>query len=121
MPWVAVGALTLSAAARLGVMRFKTGRRAWASANEGRLHFVFAVLTFALTYLAIDSATVILSTGAASLLAVSLTTLRWIAAVSIVGCLLTMIPRLRAAFGLFERAFLVSTMLWLVLAALRLT
>ena len=119
--WFAVGALALSVPARLGVMRFKTGRGAWASAAEGRLHFVFAVLTFVLTYIAIHAATVALSTGAASSLAVSLTTLRWIAAASLAACLLTMIPRFRAAFGLFERVFLGSTVLWFALAALRLT
>jgi hypothetical protein len=118
---LAVGALALSVLARLGVMRFKTGRGSWAPSGEGRLHLVFAVLSFACSYTVIHDATGALSAGAPALFAISLIALRWIAAASLAACLLTMIPRLRAAFGMFERAFLGSTMLWFVLAALRLT
>jgi hypothetical protein len=40
--------------------------------------------------------------------------LRWISLVALILLIVTLLPRWRVVFGLFERAFLVSTSLWLL-------
>ncbi|MFT3720001.1 DUF998 domain-containing protein [Pseudorhodoferax sp.] len=89
------------------------------STRSGKLHLVFAIASFAAAYTAIANATAALAHGAPAWLAAGLASVRWLAMVSLTGVVVTMLPKLKRAFGAFERAFLFSTMLWFLLASVR--
>ncbi|MFD1881141.1 hypothetical protein [Paracoccus pacificus] len=121
-PFWAWASLAAMAVLRIGIVAFRTGDGSETRAAESRLHLVFAVLTFALAYRAVSAGTpaarAIFGANAGSLLAA----LDWVATAALFGvvaCLL--IAPLRRWFGLAERAFLFSTLLWFALVALCLT
>ncbi len=120
-PRAAVYCLGALAILRLGVFAFKTDEGAFGRTREGMIHLVFAILTFTLAYevVSIGGPTALSITGGAP--NVALAALGWIVPVSLALVVVTMVlPRLRAVFGLAERAFLVSTLLWFLLVAVRL-
>ena len=119
-PRVAIYCLGALAVLRLGVLAFKTDEGSFGRTREGVIHLVFAILTFTLAY-------EVVSFGGQTALAITsgilngaLAALGWIVPVSLALVVATTLPRWRALFGLAERAFLVSTLLWLLLLAARL-
>lgn len=119
-PRLAIYCLGALAVVRLGVFAFKTDEGAFGRTREGVIHLVFAVLTFTLAY-------EVVSFGGQTALAITsgilngaFAALGWIVPVSLALVVATMLPRWRALFGLAERAFLVSTLLWFLLLAVRL-
>lgn len=119
-PRAAAYCLGALAILRLGVFAFKTDEAAFGRTREGLIHLVFAVLTFTLAY-------EVVSLGGSTALEITagpvntaFAVLGWIVPVSLALVVVTMLPRLRGFFGLAERAFLVSTLLWFGLLAARL-
>ncbi|MCX5562927.1 DUF998 domain-containing protein [Streptomyces sp. NBC_00038] len=107
--------LYLVPATRLGMALFRTDLEGEKLTRTGRLHYLFAIAAFAFTYAAISGMTPRLTSVSPWQSADGLlSALRWIALVSLVLLIVTLLPRLRTIFGLFERAFLVSTNLWFV-------
>lgn len=105
---------------RLGVLAFKADEGSFGRTREGIVHLVFAVASFTLAYEAVSfGGQTALSITTGPLHAV-LAALGWVVPVSLAFVVATMLPGLRAFFGLAERAFLVSTSLWFLLLALRL-
>lgn len=107
--------LYLVPAMRLGMAIFRTDLEGEKLTPTGRLHYLFAVAAFAFTYAAISGMTPRLTSVSPWQSADGLlSALQWIALVSLVLLVVTLLPRLRTIFGLFERAFLVSTNLWFI-------
>lgn len=107
--------LYLVPATRLGMAVFRTDLEGEKLTPTGRLHYLFAIAAFAFTYAAISGMTPRLTSVSPWQSADGLlSALQWIALVSLVLLIVTLLPRLRTIFGLFERAFLVSTNLWFV-------
>jgi hypothetical protein len=119
-PRAAAYCLGALAVLRLGVFAFRTDEGAFGRTREGLIHLAFAVLTFTLAYevVSLGGPTALEITGGP--LRAAFAVLGWIVPVSLALVVVTMLPRLRACFGLAERAFLVSTLLWFGLLALRL-
>ena len=106
------------AVARVGAVAFPTDLEGEAATTHGRLHYFFAIATFALVYMTIDVVTPILSADPrAPALHAVWPALRWIAAIALAGVVLTMFRPGRAIFGVVERGFLFSTGIWFLLAA----
>ncbi len=103
---------------RIGVLRFRTNLEGETATPEGRLHYVFAVLTFALTYMVVAAAGPATDAIASSGVSELLDALAWIAAAGLAAVLVTLLPPLRQLFGLAERVFLLSTVLWLLCLSL---
>ncbi|MER7247673.1 DUF998 domain-containing protein [Kribbella sp. NPDC000426] len=104
---------------RVGMLRFPTDLEGQRLTRSGRLHYLFAIAAFALTYSAIAEMTPELgSFGAWESASGLLSVLRLVALVSLVLLVIALVPRLRVVFGLFERAFLLSTNLWFLTAGL---
>jgi hypothetical protein len=101
---------------RIGVARFKTDLEGQVRTREGRLHYVFAILNFAFAYTAIENATPIFIADDAtfpSLLGI----LRYIAMISLIGVVVTVFKPLRRFFGVIERIFILSTLVWFLIAS----
>lgn len=113
--------LILAALARVGVALFPTDPGHELSSRRGRIHMAFAVATFALTYMALDvAADVFLMQGGESWIAQTFIFLRWAAMLSLVAVVLSLAAPFRRVFGLAERAFLLSTAVFMLLAAFQL-
>ena len=105
--------LLVMVAARIGVSTFKTDLEGEKRTRQGTLHYLFATLTFALAYAVIDNATPLLTTlGTLALPNWWLAFLRFTAAVSLVGVVITVFRPLRRFFGPVERVFILSNILW---------
>lgn len=120
-PRAAAYCLGALAVLRLGIFAFKTDEGAFGRTREGIIHLVFAVVTFTLAYevVSISGPTALAISGGALHSAFAL--LSWIVPVSLALVVVTMVlSGLRAFFGLAERAFLVSTLLWFLLLSARL-
>jgi hypothetical protein len=119
-PAPAIYCLGALAVLRLGVFAFKTDEGAFGRTREGIIHLVLAALTFTLAYevVSFGGQTALAITSGALNGAFAL--LGWIVPVSLALVVATMLPRGRAFFGLAERAFLVSTLLWFLLLSARL-
>jgi len=113
---VAVVCMGLLLLLRVGVIHVPTDRPGMAKSTMGRVHLLFAIATFAVTYIAVASATPALDAVAPAWLAVVLSYTRIAAMLSLVGVVVTMLAPLRRVFGLTERAFLLTTMLWFLAA-----
>lgn len=104
---------------RVGMLKFPTDLEGQRLTRSGRLHYLFAVAAFALTYSAIAGMTPELgSVGAWEPASGVLSVLRLVALVSLVLLVIALVPRLRVVFGLFERVFLLSTNLWFLTAGI---
>jgi len=112
--------LALLAILRIGVLRFRTDIEGEAVTREGKLHYVFAIVTFALTYMIVSTSQPTLDTFANPPLNAVLGGLGWIVTAALVGVVTTLLPPLRRVFGLAERIFLLSTASWLLLLAVTL-
>jgi hypothetical membrane protein len=110
--------LGLVSAARIGESLFPTTVEGQKLTRTGAMHYLFAILTFGLTYAAISDLTPDLvklypwhsHRGA----------LDWLSGAILVGLILVLaalLPRLRHVFGLPERFFLAVTYIWLVIVA----
>jgi hypothetical protein len=110
--------LLVMAALRLGVLAFPTDLEGRRLTGTGRLHYVFAVASFALAYMAIDVLNPIALPVVANWASPVLAGLYWIVAAALAGVVICLIPALRRIFGLVERVFLVSVILWSAVFAL---
>lgn len=100
---------------RMGMVRFPTDLEGHSLTPAGRRHYAFAIAAFAFTYAAISGMTSRLTSpspwsSAHGLLSV----LDWVTMVALILVVVTLLPPLRRVFGLFERAFLLSSNLWLI-------
>ena len=99
--------------ARIGVSTFKTDLEGEKRTRQGTFHYLFATLTFALAYVVIDNATPLLtSLSTLELPNWWLVGLRFAAAVSLIGVVVTVFRPLRKFFGPIERVFILSNILW---------
>ncbi|GLQ10288.1 membrane protein [Devosia yakushimensis] len=109
--------LLAMAAFRLGVLAFPTDIEGERLTRNGKLHYGFAIASFALTYMAIDVLHPIALPLVADWARWVLSGLRWAVTLSLGGVVICLIPALRRVFGLFERIYLLSTALWLGILA----
>lgn len=119
-PRPAIYCLGALAVLRLGVFAFKTDEGAFGRTREGVIHLVFAVITFTLAYEVVSFGGQTALAITSGILNSAFAALGWIVPVSLALVVSTMLPRWRALFGLAERAFLISTLLWFLLLAVRL-
>lgn len=110
--------LLVMAALRLGVLAFPTDLEGQRLTKTGRLHYLFAIASFALAYMAIDVLNPVGLPLVANWASPMLAGLYWIVAASLAGVVICLVPALRRIFGLVERAFLVSVLLWSAVFAL---
>lgn len=110
--------MLLMVAARVGLLLFKTNLEGEKMTTTGRLHYLFAVLNFAFAYMVIADATPILSSMTAAWVQSLLGAIKVIAAVSLGGVVVTLLKPLRPIFGIVERTFLLSVMVWFLCASL---
>jgi hypothetical protein len=111
--------LILIAVARIGMTAFSTDLEGQGHSRTGLIHYVFAIAALTFTYLAIsDMTSVLRSLSSAPWTHGPLHVTGALVEPELVVVVITMIPRLRQAFGLFERLFLLTTNVWFVLAAL---
>lgn len=110
--------LVLLALVRLGVLVFPTDLEGMPLTRAGKLHYAFAITSFALLYMAIDvlHPLAIGQIGGPALAA--LADLRPVITWSLIGVIVCLAPPLRRVFGLAERAYLLSALLWLIVFAL---
>jgi hypothetical protein len=100
---------------RVGMARFPTDLEGEKSSPTGLIHYGFAVAAFAFTYSAISGMTPTLTSLSPWQAAHGmLSALDSVALISLVLLIVTLVPRLRKIFGLFERLFLISTNAWFV-------
>lgn len=109
------------AALRLGVLAFPTDLEGRRLTGTGKLHYLFAIASFALAYMAIDVLNPVALPVVANWASPILAGLYWIVAASLAGVVICLIPALRRIFGLVERIFLVSVLLWSAVFALAAT
>jgi hypothetical protein len=109
------------AALRLGVLAFPTDLEGQRLTGTGKLHYLFAIASFALAYMAIDVLNPVALPVVANWVSPILAGLYWIVAASLAGVVICLIPALRRIFGLVERIFLVSVLLWSAVFALAAT
>ncbi|GAA5502765.1 hypothetical protein Dxin01_02512 [Deinococcus xinjiangensis] len=110
--------ILLMVAARVGLLLFKTDLEGEKMTTAGRLHYLFAVLNFAFAYMVIADATPMLSSMTAAWVQILLGAIKVLAAVSLAGVVITLLKPLRRVFGLIERVFLASVMVWFLCASL---
>ena len=111
--------LIAMAVLRIGVLAFPTDLEGERLTWNGKLHYLFAIASFALIYMAIDALQA--STGLLQLdsgVLPILTGLKWLITFSLIGVVVCMLPRLRKVFGAVERVFLGTTLFWLGLFAI---
>ena len=109
------------AALRLGVLAFPTDLEGQRLTGAGKLHYLFAIASFALAYMAIDVLNPVALPVVGNWASPILAGLYWIVAASLAGVVICLIPALRRIFGLVERIFLVSVLLWSAVFALAAT
>lgn len=104
---------------RAGMALFPTDLEGAKLTRTGRRHYLFAIAAFAFTYVAISGMTPRLgSLPPWHSVHGWLSVLYWVILVSLVLLVITLYPPLRRFFGVFERAFLLSTNLWLITAGI---
>lgn len=121
-PFAPAAAWCLAALAvlRLGVFAFRADEGSLGHTRRGLVHLAFAVATFTLAYEVVSLGGPTALALTAGPLHAALAALGWIVPFSLALVVMTMLPRLRAFFGLAERAFLLTTLLWSLLLAMRL-
>jgi hypothetical protein len=110
--------LLVMAALRLGVLAFPTDLEGQRLTGTGKLHYLFAIASFALAYMAIAVLNPVALPFAAEWVSPVLAGLYWMVAASLAGVVICLVPVLRRIFGLVERVFLVSVLLWSAVFAL---
>lgn len=117
VPPVVVFSLVVLLAARVAIAAVPTDAKGEKSSARGRAHLALAVIVFAAGYTALDNAT---PSFAALPFFAALSVLRWVCAGSLVAVVATMLLPGKRYFGLAERGFLVSMLLWFLVASLSL-
>ncbi len=112
--------LLLLALIRPGVLAFPTDLEGTPLTRTGRLHYAFAIASFALLYMAIDVLHPVAIGQIDGPALIALSGLRRVITWSLIGVVVCLAPPLRKTFGLVERAYLLSTLLWLIVFALSL-
>jgi hypothetical protein len=110
--------LLVMAALRLGVLAFPTDLEGQRLTGTGKLHYLFAIASFALAYMAIDVLNPVALSIVAQWASPVLAGLYWIVAASLACVVICLVPALRRVFGLVERIFLISVLLWSAVFAL---
>lgn len=117
---LAVGiALIVLAVTVLAVMVFPTDLEGERLTRTGVLHYVAAIAQFAILY-ALTGNFVRLAGHDEGLMPFAgiLTVLQWVVLAALIGVVVTLVPRWRRSFGLFERAFLLSTLAFYLVVAI---
>jgi hypothetical protein len=109
--------LLLMAFSRVGVSLFKTDLEGSPRTKTGVLHYLFAILTFSFAYTAIANATPVLIANEAAWLGSMASILQFVAMIALAGIVITVFKPLRRYFAIVERLFLLSTLLWFLLAS----
>lgn len=99
---------------RVGVFAVPADSRNQPASLSGRIHLLFAIAAFAATYTAIANATPYFADARAFAFLVAC---RYTAMLGLACVVVTMFSPLKRFFGLAERAFLFSTMVWFLLAS----
>ncbi len=114
-PWWITAYLVALGLFRTGVLAFPTDLPGAARTGTGRLHMAFAIVSFALAYMAVAAS----APAYAYLTPPGLgAVLSWVAAIALAGVVVTLVLRWRRAFAVIERIFLLSTALSFLLPAL---
>ena len=110
--------LILLVPARLGVALFPTDLEGKPRTRSGILHYLFAIISFALVYTVVRDMTPVLQTSPAwSPIRGVLCFLAILVLPALIAVIVTLLPALRRIFGLFERIFLLTTTGWLLLVS----
>jgi hypothetical protein len=111
--------LGLIALTRIAMSLFPTDIEGKHLTRTGILHYIFAILAFTFTYMAISNMTPVLGTlNSWQQAQKPLMWLAWAVLPELILVIITMFRPLRHIFGLFERLFLLTTNVWLILVAL---
>ncbi|MEO8249245.1 MAG: DUF998 domain-containing protein [Burkholderiales bacterium] len=111
---VAIGLVVL-VVARVAVIAVPTDAKGQGTSLRGMFHLFLAVIVFAATYTVIANAAPLF---AAMPLKAALDAMQLLCMLSLAGVVVTMLPPLKRLFGLFERAFLLSMLIWFELASM---
>jgi hypothetical protein len=111
--------LLLMVVSRLGVVLFPTDLEGQKRSRRGRLHYLFAIGTFCFAYTAIANATEpAVALYHAPVLDLLLVVFKYVALIALAATVITMARPLRHFFGLCERVFIVSTIVWFLTMSL---
>jgi len=111
--------LVLMIVARTGVSIWPTDAEGHPVTASGRIHLLFAIVSFTFTYMAVTRiADVLPAVDHWPGFQTSWSPFRWLVSASLAATVATMLRPLRAWFGLAERAFLILTPLFFLTAAL---
>ena len=98
---------------RLGLMLFKTDIEGTKLTRKGFIHYFFAILSFAAVYMFINSsADELMAHQQFQQLQTVVSAYTNIFTIVLVLVCVTMIPKLRKYFGIFERIFLLMGLVW---------
>jgi hypothetical protein len=111
--------MILMVVSRLGVVLFPTDLEGAKHTTTGRLHYGFAIGTFAFAATAIANASeAVLALQPSPLLSSLLLSLKWSVLIAVGATTITMVRPLRRFFGVSERVFLLSMTLWFLTLSL---
>jgi hypothetical membrane protein len=118
VPGWLLGVLAVMVAARTGLTLFPTDLEGTKLTRTGYLHYFFAILGFAASYTVIRNLTPVFAGEEAwGPLHGKLNGLSTLATVALVGVCATMWKPLRRGFGLVERVFLLTVLVWFAVAS----
>jgi hypothetical protein len=110
--------LTVMILSRIGLTIFPTDLEGTKLTRTGYLHYFFAILGFAASYTAIRNLTPVFASEMAwAPLHGALNGLSTLATLALVGVCVTMWRPFRKVFGLLERVFLLTTLVWFAVAS----
>ena len=105
--------LAALAVLRLGVLIWPTDRGGVAQSRAGRLHLLFAVVTFALAYQVVSTGTTFARQHSTPAWNSYWRFMALLVPAALTAVVVTLIvPSLRRVFGLAERVFLIATLVW---------
>lgn len=111
--------MLLMVGSRLGVMIFQTDLEGQKRTRRGLLHYLFAIGTFCFAYTAIANATEpALAQYHEPILDLVLVVFKYVALTALAATVITMARPLRRFFGLCERVFILSTIVWFLTMSL---
>jgi hypothetical protein len=118
VPGWLLGVLAVMVAARFGLTIFPTDLEGTKLTRTGYLHYLFAILGFAASYTVIRNLTPMFA-GEEAWAPVRgvLSSLSVLATAALVGVCATMWRPLRRVFGLVERVFLLTVLVWFAVAS----
>lgn len=111
--------LVLMVISRVGVVLFPTDVEGQKRTARGLVHYLFAIGTFCFAYVAIANATEpVIAHQQPPVIGSLLVVFKYVALISLAATVITMARPLRRIFGLCERIFLVSTIVWFLTMSL---